>query len=172
MRSLRSSVAVVAAALLLAACGETEGPNSDDPGGPGDVYTANVNAQCIDVRERRESIPLPEVDNVPELADYLQKNVALAEEFNRTLESIDPPAEKESVHRRAQRAARELSEVVAGYERAAEGGRGFDATLSGLEPEVNSVLRRTNPQFEDAGLTDCVQKELDFGYSQDPPDDQ
>lgn len=164
MRRMRPLLPLVLCAALATGCGEDDGSGTGDVS-TDDVYKANVEAQCIDASTLREGIPLPELGSSPELAAYLRQNIEIAEEYNDAIGRIEPPPSQAETHEQAQAAGRELTDVISSYERAARGGRDFDAVMSGLEPEVNSVLERTNAQFESNGLVGCQQELLDFGYS-------
>lgn len=158
---LLTALAVACVAAFAAACGGSDNPDLGDLS-KADVYRANVSAQCQDAQEERKALSFPEVGNGGELASYLQKVIAIEDRHRTAIEDLDPPAELQEDRRRALQLQTELSATVAGYMRAARGGRPFDTVVGQLQRELNPQIRRANTFFEQADIAGCRQELLDF----------
>jgi hypothetical protein len=165
MRLMHPFILAAAAAALLSGCGGDDGSAAAAPAGTPDDYRATVAAQCDEANARRDALELPEVGSSRELAAYLRRTLQIQQDFRDNFDALTPPSELEDFKKQTLAINDELFKVADGNARAAAAGRDFDAVMTALEPGVNAVLRRANATFTRAGIPECEQELLDFGYS-------
>lgn len=158
----RLCIVIGLAVCALAGCGDDESEFDPDPVAPVDAYRATVGAQCLDAKQTQQALPVPEVGSETQLAAYLEDTAAIAADLSDRLERLDPPSELQRGMGEAIDEETQLGEIVAGYARAARGGREFELVLTQLETEANAQIRKLNRAFGELDIPGCQGEELDL----------
>lgn len=168
-RATLFTVALLAVALLavalVAGCGEDDSDFDPPPSNQADVFRSNLAAQCQQAKEEQKALKSPIGGDSQDLATYLRKIIELESDLREDLESFEPPADLAAGVRAALAEEAKLSEIVAGYERAARGGRDVELILGQLETELNPQIRRANRAFGAIEIPGCQGDELDLGFA-------
>lgn len=164
---LASLCAALLAIVVLPGCGDDD--DGDFDYGPKlsqtEVYKSNVEAQCIDAKERVQALKYPELDSSKQLTEYLRRVMGIQENLHATLLKLKPPASIASQYDKAVSEQNKLGAIVGGYYRASRGGRPFDVVLGQLERELNPQIRIANRAFGKLDIVGCQGQELDLGFS-------
>lgn len=166
MRRTYPLLAIIVAAVVISGCGGDDADELDTPRlSSAEIYRSNVEAQCVDAKERVKALSFPDIDDSAALAVYLKKVVDIEENLQQTLQRLKPPAEIATGYAEALAQEKRLGNIVAGYYRAARGGRGFDVVLGQLEREANPQIRRVNRAFGAIEMRGCEGDELELGFA-------